>query len=57
MTQGAAGYERDFNYESTSNRLDTLHHRWGTQSSRAFEARFDYNTAGLRQIEQTSGAD
>jgi RHS repeat-associated protein len=52
----AGGYSRDYDYLSTSNRLDQMKHQWGTSSASAVETRVTYDPSSrLRNTEKTQG--
>jgi RHS repeat-associated protein len=53
----AGGYFRDYDYLSTSNRLDKMKHQWGTNSASAVETRVTYDPSSqLRNTEKTQGS-
>ena len=56
-TGGTFGYQRDYDYETSSNRLQTLKHAWSTTPSKQVESRLTYDNLGLRQTEKTRGTE
>lgn len=51
----AGGYSRDFDYETTSNRVEALKHGWNALAASALESRLTYNALGRRDTEKFTG--